>query len=193
MNRTKINIVVVIALLFVMHLIPVVLIHIPSVQLYVFQQVGFIPNSIDAIFYLYCGIIVGIGYLLGWSYQQTSVYVCIYLWPVLLGMSSLPILYNSIKNALRKKTFGSALWAVASVAYTSLFGVICKLIWEHYNQLTIQQKFSTCMNDLIVHAEKLNMSYNELNLLFYIVLFAAIVVINGIIAYRQRQYILRTI
>ncbi len=46
---------------------------------------------------------------------------------------------------------------------------------------------------LIVHAEKLNMSYNELNLLFYIVLFAAIVVINGIIAYRQRQYILRTI
>ena len=51
----------------------------------------------------------------------------------------------------------------------------------------MQQKFSACMNDLIVHAEKLNMSYNELNLLFYIVLFAAIVVINGIIAYLVHQ------
>lgn len=169
-------------------IVPIILIHIPQVRMMIFEQVGFIPNSIDAIFYFFCAILYGIGFILGWNYQEASVYICIYLWPVLLGLSSLPILYNAAKNLVRKKNFPSVIHFALSAGYASVFVWICKYIWSRYNQPTISGQFNKCMSDLTTHAEQLNLSYTELNILFYIVLFAIIVGVNALIANRQKHY-----
>lgn len=189
LKKTLLTVAIVLAALLI--ITPIIAIHIPQVRLFVFQEFGFIPNSIDAVFYFFCGILVAIGYLIGWTYQESSVYICIYLWPILLGLSSLPILYNSIRYAIQKRRVAPSIaHLAASALYVSVFGVICKLIWEHYNQPTIQQQFDKCMSDLIVHAGQLGISYNGINILFYIVLFAVVVAINVIIARLQKRYLL---
>lgn len=71
----------------------------------------------ELIFQVLCGLLYLAGLPFGWSYQETSIYVCIYLWPMLCTLSTLstiPILWISVK---RRKWILS----VVSLLYTSVY------------------------------------------------------------------------
>lgn len=168
-------------------IIPAALIHCDVIRQSVFQYTGLRPNSVEMIFYAFCAILYGIGCLFGMTYQESSVYICIYLWPILLGASSLPILCNGIRRAIKRRSLISFLHLFLSGAYVSIFGVLCVIMWRHYNQPTIAEQFNKCMDDLIVSAEKFGISYSALNLLFFIVLFAIVVLMNyGIYRFQNK-------
>lgn len=52
----------------------------------------------ELLFQILCGLLYLVGIPFGWSYQETSIYVCIYLWPTICTLSTIPMLWISIKR-----------------------------------------------------------------------------------------------
>lgn len=50
-----------------------------------------------------CGILYVIGLCLGWDYREASVNICIYLWPALCVLSTLPITVGLIHRIVVNK------------------------------------------------------------------------------------------
>ena len=83
------------------------------------------------IFGVLCGILYIIGLPFGWNYQETSVYIWIHLWPILCILSTIPMLYYSVKRAMLKDkgymaTFGIILYNFSFVLF------YCNVL-EHYS------------------------------------------------------------
>lgn len=125
---------------------------------------------VDIIFEILCGFLYLVGLPFGWSYQTTSIVICIYLWPVLCTITTLPILYMSIQK--RK-------WIIAICAlfYTSFCIGITTYFINRYN-LNDPNAFMNCMIDLDSLARYMGISYELLNILIYVVAFILIQLFN---------------
>ena len=49
------------------------------------------------VFYLLCGLLYLIGLPLGWNYEDTSVYICIYAFPVLVTLPFLGMFIRMLR------------------------------------------------------------------------------------------------
>ena len=134
----------------------------------------------NLLFTILCGILYCIGLLFGWNYEQTSIYVCIYLWPILCTISTLPILWQSLK-LIRKKTFLGIILTLMSTAYTSVYIYYTMEAIERYN-INDPMAFTNCMVDLMSLAKYFGISYELLNILIYVVLFIVIILFNILLA-----------
>ena len=137
------------------------------------------------LFTFLCGILYLIGYPFGWSYEDTSIYICIYLWPILCCISTLPLWIVSIIHINKIKgiifTILSSIYSLYYIYYTNL--VIARYSIDNKNS------FMNCMLDLKILAERLNISYEELNIFIYVILFIGIILFNFIL-YKIVKFIL---
>jgi hypothetical protein len=126
---------------------------------------------IKLIFAILCGILYVIGLPFGLNYEQTSVYICIYLWPLLCVACALFTTYKAIK---KKKTTFIVVNSIISVLYI----LITVGIFAHYSRLSVHEQFNDCMWKLYGLSDHLGISYEAVNLLIYVVLFSLIVLFH---------------
>lgn len=140
---------------------------------------------IKYLFLILCGILYVIGFVLfGWNYHETSVYVCIYLWPYICAFSSLPIVgclvWRILKN--KKRTLSLYLLPCAASYFWLMLDTARRFI-RHYevcynNQ--IDAMFYGCQDELKEIARLCNTDYSTVNLVIYVGLFLLVVAMNSI-------------
>ena len=134
----------------------------------------------EIIFKILCGLLYCVGLPFGWSYQTTSIYICIYLWPILCTLSTLPIVWQSVKLTRRKPVMGM-IFTIISLVYTSCYALFTIDAINRYN-ISNPNSFTNCMIDLLSLAAYLGITYETLNILIYVVLFVVIISINYILS-----------
>lgn len=125
------------------------------------------------IFAALCGVLYLIGLPFGLNYEETSVYICIYLCPILCVACALFTTYK----AIRKKKVA---FIVANSIISVLYILFTWVIFAHYARLSIHEQFNDCMWKLVGLSTHLGISYEAVNLLIYVVLLSAIVIFHWI-------------
>ena len=140
------------------------------------------------IFLACCGVLYLIGLCLGLSYKESSVVICIYLCPALcvtLAAACTAMSYNIKKIWNRISAIINGGLLLTYINLTILF-------WKHYQEMgfiedgcgnfmglkygaTMEQQFDRCVYDLQDIAHTLGISYEEVNIIVYCVLFTGIV------------------
>lgn len=133
----------------------------------------------DFIFEFLCGILYLIGYPFGLSYEETSIYVCIYLWPSLCVLSTIPIIWASVKRIKVNRIVG-IVCLLFSLIYFSYYCYYTNFIIERYN-ISNPNSFNNCLLDLKSLSEIIKISYANLNMYIYIFGFSAIQIFNFIL------------
>lgn len=128
------------------------------------------------LFQLLCGLLYMVGYPFGWTYQETSIYICIYLWPILCCLSTVPIIFVSLSCIVKHKISGIVL-TLLSVVYLMYYLFYTNLVIDRYNISNVNS-FNNCMLDLQMIARQTGVTYEELNIYIYVVLFIIIMTIN---------------
>ena len=141
-----------------------------------------------------CGLLYVLGLLFGWNYQETSVYVCIYLWPILCILSTLPIIYYNIKKIVVKGKGYIAL--LFSFLYNYSYIIVFTCVLQHYSLIetpigknSINIVFNQCYQDLIQIASTCNTTYEIVNLVIYVLLFLIIMFVNTLIPLKLKKSI----
>lgn len=129
------------------------------------------------IFEVLCGILYLIGIPFGWSYETTSIYICIYLWPILCCISTFPILFSSIRFFFKKKLLIGSILTLLSTFYTYIYICFTLIILDRYS-ISDSYSFYNCMIDLKIIAEYYNISYEALNIIIYVFGFLIIQIFN---------------
>lgn len=134
----------------------------------------------ESIFQALCGVLYLIGVAFGFNYEEISVYVCIYLWPALCCIMIAAVLIAAIYNWIKKMSFLTILNLMASSSVAIWFFKLTNQFYDHYEFLEVEPyemvhyQFVTCQNDLIAIADRVGMTYAEVNIYIYCYLFAAI-------------------
>lgn len=143
----------------------------------------------EIIFKILCGILCCIGLLFDCSYKEISVYICIYIVPIMCIINTLILNGIVIYKIVKKCTIFRLFLLLVSYMYISLhlnvFSYICKHYQVGYN--TTIQIFDQCMFDLMDISKKCNISYEECNIYIYVYLFLGILGINFLISYLVKR------
>jgi len=132
---------------------------------------------IQTLFDLLCGLLYLVGYPFGWTYQETSIYMCIYLWPIICCISVLPIICQTVLLLLKTRRWWSPIPVLFSFVYLFYYVFYTNIAIERYG-INVPNAFNKCMVDITFIAQQTGMSYAEVNILIYIVLFLGILLIN---------------
>ena len=145
---------------------------------------------ITIVFNFLCGLLYCVGCCFGWSYRETSVYICIYLWPALCVLSTLPISIGLIHRIIiNKGRWVSFIMIPFAWFYTSCYILFANLIYAYYNDTIYKSNpFDMCIKDLQQIARECNTTYEYVNIVIYVYLFLFILLVNGILAYIAKPY-----
>ena len=108
----------------------------------------------------------------GWNYTEASVYICIHLWPILCVAMSLVMLGIAV-------TTGNGWWVTACTVYALLNAFGYWAVVKHYYPGSNEVIFERCMKELIAIAREWHTTYAVVNLVIYVLLFAAIMAFNS--------------
>ena len=135
----------------------------------------------NLIFAFLCGCLYVVGLIFGLDYKQVSVLVCCWLWPAICTASVLPLLYVAVRDFFRCKLALTRIlyYVIACIAFAYFYFCFCftNECLDRYPEMD-EVTFNLCMKDLQVLAAHIGISYEALNLLFYVVLFAVILTFN---------------
>lgn len=128
---------------------------------------------VDLIFKFLCGCLYLIGLPFNWTYQETSIYICIYACPVICIISAVISLFScSIMTWWGRFRFSFN--ATLLLIYLQLTNVF----WEHYFNDFAPEPFAQCVEDITEIANEMHISYEECNLWIYCVLFPMVVIFH---------------
>ena len=128
----------------------------------------------DQIFVFLCKCLAKIGRFLGWDYMKASVYICIHMWPLLCVAASLVMLVFAVAT-------GDGLRIAACTIYALINAFGYWAVIKHYYPGTTTDIFQRCRDELIDIAEQWGTTYAVVNLVIYIILFAAIMAFDTIL------------
>ena len=142
------------------------------------------------IFGFLCVMLYLVGCVFGFTYEETSVYVCIYGWPALCVAMPTVIAQVAFYNWIKKLTLWNTVNLALSTGVTIVFCIFAKLFYQFYSYRlldldsgtiimldTVHDKFVACAQDLKIMANELGMTYAEVNLWVYCYLFLAIALV----------------
>ena len=109
------------------------------------------------IFGFLCGMLYLVGWVFGFTYEEISVYICIYGWPVLCVAMPTVIALVALYNWIKKLTLWNTINLALSVGATIVFSIYAKLFYQLANEL--------------------GMTYEQINLWVYCYLFLAIALV----------------
>lgn len=127
-------------------------------------------------FEICCGFLYLISSIFNWTYQEASVYICIYAWQILLIISTIPILIKSTIKCIKNKK--SCIALILSTCYTALYCYFTIIIFNHYPISDINYTFNLCVKDLQSIAQYCNVSYETINICIYLIGFVVLYWIN---------------
>ncbi len=133
------------------------------------------------IFQILCGLLYIIGAPFGWDYMYTSIIVCVYLWPILCTLSTLPILYYAIRKFIQTKRIVWGVTSCLSLAYTYMYVAstfVCHKLWGLNYEGGYRWAFAEVVDILRRCAVILHTTYEMLNIFIYVILFAFIIGFN---------------
>ena len=129
----------------------------------------------EIIFKALCGLLYCIGYPFGLSYVDSSVIICIYLCPIICMLMALYASYHTFKS---EGIWCRILFSI-NLSLLLLYMGISNMFWKHYY---VYDPFTLCMNDIKAISNRMNITYEETNLLIYCVLFFGIILFHLISA-----------
>ena len=145
------------------------------------------------IFGFLCVMLYLFGLIFGFTYEETSVYICIYVWPALCVAMPTVIALAALHNWIKKLTLWNTINLALSTGATIVFSIYAKLFYQFYSYRisdldsgtiimlnTVHDKFIACAQDLKIMANELGMTYAEVNLWVYCYLFLAIALVMWI-------------
>lgn len=125
------------------------------------------------LFYLYAGLLYGLSLITGLSYKVVSVYINVYLQAILLLFSALWLFFVVLRLFRHRKIlfFSILLWVSLQLA---LFVVFAK----RYFFLPKNLVFDQTMKSLEKLAAFLGTTYMDINIVLYVLVYGAIILIN---------------
>ena len=134
-------------------------------------------------FIILCSILYLIGFsLFGWNYHETSVYVCLYWWPYICTISTLPVVINLILRIIKNRKRTLSLFALpCAVSYSWVMFDIARHFIRHYEVCyndNIDLMFYGCQNELKEIARLCMTDYATVNISIYVVLFLLVMTVN---------------
>lgn len=137
----------------------------------------------EILFKILCGILYCVGLCFNLTYQEISVYICIYGCPLFfIGVAifiNIYILYKTLKNYNKVNLLLLILSYLQIIIYIILFIGI----YNYYKNLSILEQFNLCMRDLQKIAKLNNITYEECNLIIYVGGAFIILIINSCMFY----------
>lgn len=132
----------------------------------------------ELLFQILCGLLYLTGKFFGCDYQTTSIIVCIYLWPLLCTISTIPIIIGILHAS--KWKISTIFLLISSIIYTGVYSKLTYDFIERYN-INDSASFMNCMIDLQSIANLIGVTYATLNILIYVVLFSIILLFNRLL------------
>ena len=136
---------------------------------------------VNSFFRFLCDIIEWIGQLMGWDYQTASVYVGIYIFPIVCLVFPC-ILF--IKTILYYQKSKNSHFLFSCFGVGSCFLLLCLFfsvyIAHYWAAGSLHNQYYACMNDFRALSTKTGFSYAELNVLFYAV-FPFVIILSCLI------------
>lgn len=114
---------------------------------------------VKIIFMFLCGCLYLIGLPFGWTYKESSVYICIYFCPILCDLCA----FISLFSCNIKTFWGRFRFSVNLLLFMYYIGAT-KSIFNHYS---VSDPFELCMNDITKIANSMHISYEACNLWIY--------------------------
>ena len=136
---------------------------------------------IDWLFDICCKIMSSLGHLLGLSYKEICVIGNIYIQGGILVLSSFAPFFALIKKMRTKASIGKGLYLLPSIIYGISCCFLFLLVCLRYI-FPLTEAFDKCVFDLNILANILNISYEAVNILIFIVLWGIAIAWNLIIA-----------
>lgn len=127
---------------------------------------------IHPIFKILCGCLYAIGLIFGRTYNQISVDICIYVCPIICVLCAF-IASLAYSSKTIKGRWGKSFNLACFIVYLGL----TRMFWLHYDS-DYADPFTLCMNDLIAIGNRIQMSYEELNLVIYCDIFFGIILFH---------------
>lgn len=123
-----------------------------------------------------CSCFCGIGLLLGTSYQDLSVFICIYVYPLICILCSLLVPLLTFKVLDFFSPF-SKIWVTINIVISFFYMMFTSKIWEHFSLFETPDldKFKLWQININKIAEYMDMSYTEVNIYIYGYLFLVII------------------
>jgi hypothetical protein len=144
----------------------------------------------DIIFEILCGCLYVIGLCLGWDYKEASVNICIYWWPIICVLSTIPIIIGLCVRIYKNRHRWVSLYLLPiSGLYTMAYCFIGDLMIEHYEEVPqsaenpIPDVFNACLHDFQAIAAQCGTTYAHANMIIYLELFFLIIFVNGVLTY----------
>lgn len=134
------------------------------------------------VFKILCGVLYGIGLMFGLIYEEISVYICCHAVCIITVSTSLLVLWE----AIRRTKYGD--WEIVNATMTLLIGVYCFFLLKaaisyiSHSPATIDT-FYRVMGNLQLIAHELSISYEEVNILIYVILFPLVNVLHILMAF----------
>lgn len=144
----------------------------------------------ELIFKILCGGLYFIGSCFNLTYKEVSIIICIYLWPIICTLSTIPLVVSSFKLLVNKTMLG-LFCTIFSLGYTLMYITFSILVMKSYSISDSDFSFDRCVINLTEIANGLNMSYAELNICIYVVGFILIVSFNLLVAYLIKRFLLK--
>lgn len=136
-------------------------------------------------FGILCGLLYVLGLLLGFNYEEISVYLCIYGCPIICTLSALALCVANYKRFRRKRSWSSFLLISAALIcnvylYIDVFGAICEW-YGSLDRIDVHREFVQCQNDLMEIAHRNHTTYEYVNLVIYAIAFPCVLFFNYIL------------
>lgn len=126
------------------------------------------------IFKILCGLLAGIGFLLGFNYEEISILICVYAVPIICILCCILSIYHWRKIQYIK----NRLFCTINLVLLYFYIHMAKMYTEIYPYEHTHESFVRCMDDITNIANKLNISYEECNIYIYCYLFGLIIFIH---------------
>lgn len=124
---------------------------------------------VQVLFYVIAGLLSGIGLLLGFNYEEISVYLCIYFWVALMFILSLIPTIRSFAGYLKKQYLKTFLISTPLITLNIIWYCIgYKMIMRYHNLDGIKAQFALCQDDLALIARHTHQTYEQVNLMVYV-------------------------
>lgn len=137
----------------------------------------FKSSIIYSLFVCCCGIMAAVAYALGLTYKEFCVIGNIYVQCAVLMWSGLYLLYVVIKMLLKKyNIYNIAICIVAVLHNITLDYIVCWLCVRY--KAPLEPAFDICYRDLNFIATHFGSTYMMVNIVLFIIVFLAIVILN---------------
>lgn len=141
----------------------------------------------EFIYQFFSGILCQIGESLNLSYEPVTIFVCIYLWPVICTLTTIPIVRSALKLYEVKKNAG-LISSILSMGYTLMCLMFSISMMNKYSLSSPFYSYDSLVENLYEIADGFNTSFETLNVYIYVIGFICIVSFNVIISYVIKRF-----